>query len=179
MRRAARWIALLALGIVLGACSMDRDDRRALTAEEVQAEVAEHSGTLLAATTIDTRSVIFMDSPDGKRCHVSQIRDTGPAFGGNSVLATVPISEPVTVLPNWSPAGLEERQIFCIAINDAALQRAVVRVQLILPDGAAAEANVAGQPDFIISIPAHNPLLSYQLRFFDAENRVLHTETDR
>lgn len=171
------WILLVFIvGLVLSGCSTHRDDRRALTDAEIQAEMVKYSGTLLATTTMDTRSVLFLDSPTGKRCHVSQIRDTGAAFGQNLVLATVSITQPITILNTWDTVQPDEREVFCIAINDLALQRDVTRVQLVLPDGTTTDVNIAGQKNFIFSISSNTYIVSYTLRFYDASNTLRHTE---
>jgi hypothetical protein len=128
-----------------------------------------HSGTLRATTVMDTRTVVFMDSPTGKRCHISSIRATGPVFGRNMVLPNDPSSEPLTILETWDAGGEEARAVLCIAINDPALQRTVTRVELVLPGGTASDAAGVSQSSAIISIPADDPLHAYTLQFFDAK----------
>ena len=153
------------------------DDRRALTTAEARTEAASYGGTLLAATTMDTRSFLFIATPTEQRCQVSQIRDSSPgAFGGNRVLPTTAISGPVTVLGTWDPETGQERAVLCIAINDLTLQQEVTRVQLTLPDGRTTEARLAGTPNVILSLPSEHQILAYTLHFFDATNTLLHTE---
>jgi hypothetical protein len=172
------WILVLAvIGLVLIGYARQRDDRRALTAAEARTEAASYGGTLLAATTMDTRSFLFIATPTEKRCQVSQIRDNSPrVFGGNRVLLTTAISGPVTVLGTWDPETGQERAVLCIALNDLTLQREVTRVQLILPDGRTTEARMAGTPNVILSLPSESQILAYTLHFFDATNTLLHTE---
>jgi hypothetical protein len=175
--RGAWVIALVIIGLGMAGCS--RDDRRALTDTEVRAELIKYNGTLLATTTMNTRTVLFMDSPTGKRCHISQIRDTGPVSGGHAVLKTVPISDPITILENWDAGNQEVWAVLCVALNDPALQRDAARVRLTLPDESMAEESVAGQPNFIISIPVDGFLHSYTFEVYDAKNNLIHTEQIR
>lgn len=162
-------LIMLILGRMLSGCSMQRDDHRALREGEVWAEVSKYNGTLLATTAMDTRTVVFMDSPTGKRCHISSIRPPGPVLGRNTVQPNDPRSEPLTVLENWDADGEEARAVLCITINDPALQRTVTRVQLVLAGGTASDAAVVSKSHAIISIPADEPLQGYTLQFFDAD----------
>lgn len=182
--RTLRWMVVLCCVIILVGCSQ-ASTIRPLTAEETRAYTDSLGATVLVTMTEGNRSLLFVQEPDQKSCHIiSMGRDGDEPFGvyAHESLRYAPGHHPVTVLEDHSYFDQTDpgHAIICIAINDPDLRARTHWVDIGMADGRVHRVERGRRTAFIALLPGYTAARPYrEVRLLDATNTELYVETPR
>ncbi|MBM7842077.1 hypothetical protein [Herpetosiphon giganteus] len=149
-----------------------------LSQQEIDNFVQKEQAHLLKTANINDKTIVFIQKPNEKVCATFE-RSKNQEYSQqiHEITTYRTINNPIVVLnTNQFTQGSNSISIYCIAINELAIQQQAQTFTIYTNNGQVQSFATNGESQLIVTIPTSRNTLEYErIEFFDAAGTLLHT----